>query len=131
VIRTSVPKKQMNSAEAVRSHKALAEVGRAFRPIHHHLEDRVRARIFLCMLAYYVEWHMREAWRELMFARHPYAQRRLTGPQLPHAAGRTLHHRAQHLRGMRRSAQRLDLPDDHDAEPATTSSLAAPQHIFV
>jgi hypothetical protein len=78
VIRTSVPKKQMTSAEAVRSYKALAEVERAFRsmktidlhirPIHHHLEGRVRAHIFLCMLAYYVEWHMREAWRELMFA---------------------------------------------------------------
>lgn len=78
VIRTSVPKKQMNSAEAVRSYKALAEVERAFRsmktidlhirPIHHHLADRVRAHIFLCMLAYYVEWHMREAWRELLFA---------------------------------------------------------------
>ena len=78
VIRTSVPKKQMSSAEAVRSYKALAEVERAFRamktidlhirPIHHRLENRVRAHIFLCMLAYYVEWHMREAWRELMFA---------------------------------------------------------------
>ena len=78
VIRTSVPKKQMSSAEAVRSYKALAEVERAFRslktidlhirPIHHRLEGRVRAHIFLCMLAYYVEWHMREAWRELMFA---------------------------------------------------------------
>src|SRR6266403_1549285 len=78
VIRTSVPKKLMTSAEAVRSYKALAEVERAFRsmktidlhirPIHHRLEGRVRAHIFLCMLAYYVEWHMREAWRELMFA---------------------------------------------------------------
>ncbi|MGH8848401.1 MAG: IS1634 family transposase, partial [Polaromonas sp.] len=38
------------------------------RPIHHRLENRVRAHIFLCMLAYYVEWHMREAWRELLFA---------------------------------------------------------------
>jgi transposase len=78
VIRTSVPTKQMSSAEAVRSYKALAEVERAFRsmktidlhvrPIHHRLEGRVRTHIFLCMLAYYVEWHMREAWRELMFA---------------------------------------------------------------
>lgn len=78
VIRTSVPKKHMDAAEAVRSYKALAEVERAFRsmktidlhirPIHHHLADRVRAHIFLCMLAYYVEWHMREAWRELLFA---------------------------------------------------------------
>ncbi len=78
VIRTSVPKQQMSSADAVRSYKALAEVERAFRsmktidlhirPIHHRLEGRVRAHIFLCMLAYYVEWHMREAWRELMFS---------------------------------------------------------------
>ena len=60
----------MSSAEAVRSYKALAEVEWAFRamktidlhirPIHHRLENRVRAHIFLCMLAYYVEWHMRE-----------------------------------------------------------------------
>jgi len=35
------------------------------RPIHHRLADRVRAHIFSCMLAYYVEWHMREAWREV------------------------------------------------------------------
>ena len=78
VIRSSVPKQQMTSAETVRSYKALAEVERAFRsmktlhlhirPIHHHLADRVRAHIFLCMLAYYVEWHLREAWRELLFA---------------------------------------------------------------
>jgi hypothetical protein len=38
------------------------------RPIHHRLEGRVRAHIFLCMLAYYVEWHMREAWRAVMCA---------------------------------------------------------------
>jgi hypothetical protein len=38
------------------------------RPIHHHLADRVRSHIFLCVLAYYVEWHMREAWRPLLFA---------------------------------------------------------------
>jgi len=78
VIRTSLAKKQMSSADTVRNYKGLCEVERAFRslksvdlkirPIHHRLEDRVRAHIFLCMLAYYVEWHMREAWRELMFA---------------------------------------------------------------
>ena len=37
-------------------------------PIRHRLEDRVRAHIFLCMLAYYVQWHMTEAWRPLLFA---------------------------------------------------------------
>ena len=78
IIRTSVPAAQMDSAACVRNYKALANVERAFRslktidlkvrPIHHRTADRVRAHIFLCMLAYYVEWHMREAWRALMFA---------------------------------------------------------------
>ena len=68
----------MDAADCVRNYKSLANVERAFRslktidlkvrPIHHRTADRVRAHIFLCMLAYYVEWHMREAWRELMFA---------------------------------------------------------------
>jgi len=78
IIRTSVPATQMDAPDCVRHYKSLANVERAFRslktidlkvrPIHHRLADRVRAHIFLCMLAYYVEWHMREAWRELMFA---------------------------------------------------------------
>ena len=78
IIRTSVSAAQMQAADCVRNYKALANVERAFRslktidlkvrPIHHRTADRVRAHIFLCMLAYYVEWHMREAWRELMFA---------------------------------------------------------------
>jgi transposase len=78
IIRTSLSSAQMDSADCVRNYKALAQVERAFRslktidlkvrPIHHRLANRVRAHILLCMLAYYVEWHMREAWRELMFA---------------------------------------------------------------
>jgi hypothetical protein len=78
IIRTSVSAAQMDAPQCVRNYKALADVERAFRslktidlkvrPIHHRTADRVRAHIFLCMLAYYVEWHMREAWRELMFA---------------------------------------------------------------
>jgi len=78
IIRTSVAAARMDSADCVRNYKALANVERAFRslktidlkvrPIHHRTADRVRTHIFLCMLAYYVEWHMREAWRELMFA---------------------------------------------------------------
>ncbi|MBK6350015.1 MAG: transposase [Steroidobacteraceae bacterium] len=109
VIRTSVPKEQMSSAEAVLNYKALAEVERAFRsmktidlhvrPIHHHLETRVRAHIFLCMLAYYVEWHMREAWRELLFAdqdlerkkhRDPVAAAKRSDAALAKVATRTL-----------------------------------------
>jgi hypothetical protein len=78
IIRTSVPQQQMDAPSCVRNYKSLAQVERAFRslktvdlkvrPIHHRKPERVRAHIFLCMLAYYVEWHMREAWRELMFA---------------------------------------------------------------
>ena len=74
----SIPLLTMDAPECVRSYKSLANVERAFRsiktidlkvrPIHHAKADRVRAHIFLCMLAYYVEWHLREAWRELMFA---------------------------------------------------------------
>ncbi len=78
IIRTSVASAQMDGPECVRRYKSLANVERAFRslksidlkvrPIHHRLADRVRAHIFLCTLAYYVEWHLREAWRPLMFA---------------------------------------------------------------
>jgi hypothetical protein len=78
ILRTPVPTQKMDSAQVVRSYKSLAQVERAFRslktvdlkirPIHHRLADRVRAHILLCMLAYYVEWHMIEAWRPLLFA---------------------------------------------------------------
>lgn len=90
VLRTNLPWKQMNAAETVRSYKGLCEVERAFRslksvdlkirPIHHRLEDRVRAHIFLCMLAYYVEWHMCEAWRELLFSDEDLEAKRTRDP---------------------------------------------------
>ncbi len=74
VIRTSLDEQRISAEEAVRSYKQLSYVERAFRsmktmdlqvrPIRHHLEKRVRAHIFLCVLAYYVQWHMMEAWRE-------------------------------------------------------------------
>ncbi len=77
VLRTSLPEKRMSAEETVRSYKRLTQVERAFRsfktmdleirPIHHRLEKRVRAHIFLCMLSYYVLWHMLEAWRPLLF----------------------------------------------------------------
>ena len=93
IIRTSVPAAQMDAPDCVRNYKALANVERAFRslktidlkvrPIHHRLADRVRAHIFLCMLAYYVEWHMREAWRELMFADTDQASKATRDPVAP------------------------------------------------
>jgi hypothetical protein len=77
VLRTSVAAERLPTAEAVRSYKRLAAVERAFRslktvdlkvrPIHHRTADRVRAHVFLCMLAYYVEWHMRRALAPLLF----------------------------------------------------------------
>jgi transposase len=77
VLRTNVPGEQLSGPEVVRSYKALAQAERAFRtlkgpelelrPIHHRLEQRVRAHAFLCLLAYYLEWHLRKAWAELLF----------------------------------------------------------------
>ena len=93
IIRTSVKPERMDAPTCVRTYKSLAQVERAFlsmkmmdlkvRPIHHHLEGRVRSHIFLCMLAYYVEWHMREAWRELMFADEDQAAKRTRDPVAP------------------------------------------------
>ena len=93
VIRTGVLKRTMNSGDVVRNYKGLSSVERAFRsfktvdlkvrPIHHRLEARVRAHIFLCMLAYYVEWHMREAWQELMFADEDQAAKATRDPVAP------------------------------------------------
>ena len=78
IIRSSVSEERLTANETVRTYKSLSQVERAFRslksmdlhirPIHHRLEKRVRGHIFLCMLTYYVEWHMKEAWRTLLFS---------------------------------------------------------------
>jgi Transposase DDE domain len=78
VIRTSVAEADMSAGAAVLNYKRLAEVERAFRtlkgvdlqvrPIRHRLEMRVKAHIFLSMLAYYVQWHLAQAWKPLLFA---------------------------------------------------------------
>jgi len=79
VIRTSVPKEEMTPEAAVEAYKSLSRVERAFRsaktdldvrPLHHHTEPRVRAHVFLCMLAYYVEWHLRRSLAPLLFQDH-------------------------------------------------------------
>ena len=77
VIRTSVKKEVLSSQQVVASYKSLSGVERAFRslktvdlqvrPIHHRLPDRVRAHILLCVLAYYVEWHMRQLLAPILF----------------------------------------------------------------
>ncbi len=93
IIRSSVPKERMDAPECVRNYKALANVERAFRslktvdlkirPIHHRTEDRVRAHILLCMLAYYVEWHIKETWREITFADTELGLKRTRDPVAP------------------------------------------------
>jgi transposase len=77
VIRTGEPAERLTAADGVRSYKRLALVEQAFRslkgidllvrPIHHRTAERVRAHILLCLLAYYVEWHLRQVWEPLLF----------------------------------------------------------------
>lgn len=80
VIRTSVPKDTLSAEQTVSAYKSLSQVERAFRsmktvdlhvrPIYHWKDDRIRAHVFLCMLAYYLEWHMRRALAKLLFDDH-------------------------------------------------------------
>lgn len=78
VIRTSEPADKLSAEDAVRAYKSLGNVEKSFRtfkgvdilvrPIRHRVADRVKAHVFLCMLTYYVEWHMRRALSSLMYA---------------------------------------------------------------
>ena len=85
VLRTSVPDSELDAGEVVRSYKDLKHVEDAFRtfkgpeleirPIHHRLAERVRAHVLLCMLGYYLTWHLRQAWAPLLFKdEHPQPQ---------------------------------------------------------
>ena len=80
VLRTSLKPETLDAASTVKTYKQLAQVERAFRsiktvdievrPIHHRRPHRVRAHVFLCMLAYYLEWHMRQALKPILFDDH-------------------------------------------------------------
>jgi len=94
VVRTSEPGERLSAGDAVRTYKSLSQVERVFRtlkgvdlkvrPIHHRLEETVRAHIFLCLLAYYVEWHLRKAWASVLFDDEELAQNRTTrNPVMP------------------------------------------------
>jgi transposase len=86
VIRTDLKSQTLDATATVRAYKDLANVERAFRsiktvdlevrPIHHRLADRVRAHVLLCMLAYYLEWHMRQDLRPIIFEDHDKAAAR-------------------------------------------------------
>ena len=84
VIRTNLDKATLATSDVVRVYKSLSQAERAFRsiktvdleirPIHHRLSDRVRAHVLLCMLAYYLEWHMRHALAPILFDDHQRAE---------------------------------------------------------
>jgi hypothetical protein len=112
VIRTNVPAAQISDAQAVSSYKSLAQVERAFRslktidlhvrPIFHWSEARVRAHVFLCMLAYYVEWHLRQALKpmlhddeELEEQREHRANPLAPTPRSERAKAKAAHHRTE------------------------------------
>jgi Transposase DDE domain len=102
VIRTSEAKESLSPEATVRSYKSLSEVERAFRclkgvelrvrPIRHRTAERVPAHIFLCLLAYYVEWHLRRAWAPILFEdeerREERERRDPVGPAKPSASAR-------------------------------------------
>jgi len=156
VVRTSLSEATLGDADTVRSYKSLALVERAFRciktvdlnvrPVYHRLADRVRAHVFLCMLAYYLEWHMRQCLAPMLFddtdkeeaealrsSVVAQAQRSkgavkkqstgvdagwTAGAQLPHAAGRSGYAGAQHHRHRDQSALSADRGDAADAGAA-------------
>jgi hypothetical protein len=159
VVRTSVPTTALAAAEAVRSYQRLAQVEQAchslksvelkIRPIHHRLEERVRAHVLLCMLAYYVEWHMRQALAPMLFdddgpaaaeaaqssvvapaQRSPQAQRKaltkLTGDDTPLHSFHTL------LSDLATVAKNRVLPHTKDSQPfeVITTPTALQQRAF-
>jgi transposase len=118
VLRTSLSSQRLAAAQTVRSYKRLAQVERAFRalksleleirPIHHRLADRVRAHVLVCLLAYYVEWHMRRALAALLFAdEQPQEQDSPVAPARRSAA-------AQAKARTKRTAQGLAVQSFHD-----------------
>ena len=154
-VRTSLPEETLADNTAVKTYKSLAMVERAFRclktvdlhvrPIYHWLEDRVRAHVFLCMLAYYVEWHMRERLAPMLYdddkgrrrgparepgrqgaalprrprqERHGPRRRRRPGPLLPDPARRPRDPRTQHRRDRERAGPPLHHPHPPDSDPA-------------
>ena len=104
VLRTSEPVERLSAEDTVRSYKRLAEVERAFRclkgidllvrPIRHRTEERVPAHIFLCVLAYYVEWHLRRAWAPLLFEdEERWEERQRRDPILPAKPSESAQHK--------------------------------------
>jgi transposase len=105
VIRTSLPAAQLDADAAVAAYKSLAYVERAFRsiktvdlhvrPVFHYSSSRVRAHVFLCMLAYYVEWHMRARLKPMLFDDEYIDEAQSTRPSAVAKAQRSAHAKAK------------------------------------
>jgi len=119
VIRTSVAEERLSAAQTVRAYKGLSQVERVFRglktdlkvrPIHHRTDDHVRAHLFLCLLAYYVEWHLRKALAPLLFADEELAcERETRDPVLPAQPSRS----ARQKKTVRKTAEGFPIHDFH------------------
>ena len=116
VVRTSESAQDLARDDVVRSYKLLGQVEQGFRtlkgldirvrPIFHRVPERVRAHIFLCMLAYYVEWHLRRVWAPLLFDDETLAQdRRHRDPVRPAEASAS----AQHKKHTRQTTEGLEV----------------------
>jgi transposase len=122
VIRSSVKKQRMNSERVVETYKSLAKVERAFRcmktidlslrPIYHRNDDRIRSHVFICMLAYYVEWHMREKLRPVLFADDDHASATAARKSIVAPAQRS--ESAKRKDATRRSSENFPVQSFHD-----------------
>ena len=139
VVRTNVPAETLSADEAVRAYKDLARAERAFRslksidlqirPVHHWIEPRVRAHVFLCMMAYYVEWHLREAWAPILFHDHERAE--AEKERASPVAALEVSAAAKRKRGSRRSDDGLPISSFGDLmrhlATMTLNEVASPQ----
>ena len=118
----------MEAEQAVLTYKRLAKVERAFRtmksvdlqvrPIYHRTEERVKAHLFICMLAYYVEWHLREAWAPLLYTDEEGSQRDTPVAPGPGQRVRQAQEEARPRRG-RASPAILRRPHEEPGHPLT------------
>ena len=133
--RSCAPTRQLEQVE--RAFRTFKGPELEIRPIHHHLEDRVRAHVFLCMLAYYLTWHLRHAWAPLLFKdetpTHPARPRRQSHPltRRPAQSPDQAHPHRRALPQLQEPARRARDPDpQHDPPPRHQRDLrqARPTH---
>ena len=140
VVRTSEPAERLSAEASVRSYKRLSLVEQLFRclkgidllvrPIYHRIEPRVRAHVLICVLAYYVEWHLRRAWRSLLFADEELdrdrQQRDPVAPAKPSASARRKKSTHETAAGLPVHSFRTLLTHMGDRTRATCQVMSAP-----